>query len=192
MTLLIDINTRDLPINQQKIEQCLLDRDESDLAFIHFVMKQYLKGLDAFAHDPSFVNRFTMRVGTDRSTVHVSHQVSVRDTQVDVYRAFVHWSTDMSIQLRRTLNDRTQAFNGIWAKIDEGSQFVHLNVALFASTSLGDFFREFADPVFRYDFHTDDTLLVSCGLPMNPLSCSISIPSRKKVLDTLEALGKSL
>jgi len=27
---------------------------------------------------------------------------------------------------------------------------------------------------------------------MNPLSCSISIPSRMKVLETLEALGKSL
>jgi hypothetical protein len=192
MTLLIDINTRDLPIDHEKIEQLLLDQSDSDTAFVQFVMKQYLKGLDAFAHNPSFVNRFTMRAGADRSTLHVAHQVTVRDTQVDVYRAYVHYSQDLSIQLRRTLNSANQAFCGVWAGIQADSKFVDTDVAIFATLSLSDLFHGFSDPIYRYDFHTDDTLLVSCGLPMNPLSCSISIPSRMKVLETLEALGKSL
>lgn len=192
MSLLIDIHSwrRDLDVNA--IEQALPKSSDSDLAFTHFVMKQYLKGLEAFHHRQELVSRFTMRAGVDRSSLMVSHQVSVRDTQVDVYRAYVHYSQDLSIQLRRSRGLHQETCTQAWEGLKKQSRFVTTDLATFAVDSIGDFFDEFTNPGYRFGLHNDGTFLVSCSLPMNPLSCSISIPSRAKVLETLEALGHTL
>lgn len=192
MTLLIDIDSRAHHVDPSVIERNWPNQSPSDLAFTHFVMKQYLNGLEAFHSRQNLVSRFTMRAGHERSALTVSHRVSVRDTDVDVYRTYVHYSQDLSIQMRRSHGLHQETFKGAWEGLKKQAQFATTDLATFAVNSIGDFFETFADPSYRFELHTADALFVTCGLPMNPLSCSISIPSRAKVLETLEALGKSL
>lgn len=192
MTLLIDIYSWRHGIDPVEIEQAMPNATECELKFTHFVMKQYLQGIEFFHRSDDLVSRFTMRASGDPRSLVVTHQVSVRDTKVDVYRAYIHYSQDLSIQLRRSRKLNREAYQSVEDAVLADPQFVNASLAAFATQSLSHFFHEFSDPSFRFDTHTDGTLLVSCGLPMNPLSCSISIPSRAKVLDTLEALGYSL